>query len=54
MPAKMAELVRRLTGEAPPATGDWTTLRTRFLPKDRPLESGPPLFPRVEAVASEH
>ncbi|MEY2741961.1 MAG: methionine--tRNA ligase, partial [Planctomycetota bacterium] len=54
MPAKMGELVRRMTGVEPPKSGDWVTLRTRGLPKDRPLELGPPLFPRVDAIASEN
>lgn len=54
MPAKMGELVRRMTGVEPPKSGDWVTLRTRALPKDRPLEMGPPLFPRVDAIASEN
>ncbi len=53
MPTKMGELIRRLTGSAPLGHGDWVNLGTRFIAKDRVLEQGTPLFPRIEPPTSE-
>ncbi len=48
LPVKAAEAMRRLTGVAPDPHSAWTTLATAGIPTDRPLESGPPIFPRIE------
>jgi methionyl-tRNA synthetase len=48
LPNKAAEAVRRLTGIVPDPKSYWTTLADAGVPRDRPLEQGPPIFPRVE------
>jgi methionyl-tRNA synthetase len=48
-PTRAAEAIRRLTGAAPNPRSFWLELPTASIPKDRPLEQGPPIFPRVDA-----
>jgi methionyl-tRNA synthetase len=48
LPTKAAEAVRRLTGATPDPRSYWTTLAAARVPADRPLETGPPIFPRIE------
>jgi methionyl-tRNA synthetase len=48
MPRKMDELVRRLTGRPVDPRSALVRLHEAAVPRDRVLEPGPPLFPRVE------
>jgi methionyl-tRNA synthetase len=48
MPAKMTELVRRITGRAVDPKSAYVGLAAASIPKDRVLEAGAPLFPRIE------
>jgi methionyl-tRNA synthetase len=48
MPRKMDELVRRLTGRPVDPRSALARLHEAAVPRDRVLEPGPPLFPRVE------
>jgi methionyl-tRNA synthetase len=48
MPRKMAELVRRLTGREIDPHSAFAGLAEASIPKDRVLDQGPPLFPRIE------
>jgi methionyl-tRNA synthetase len=48
MPKKTAELVRRLSGRTLDPAAALVGVEDATIPRDRPLEQGPPLFPRIE------
>ncbi len=52
MPVKMAELVRRLTGQTIDPHAALTDPAALRIPPERQLEMGPPLFPRMDDSAA--
>ena len=53
IPTRGAQAIRRLTGALPDPHAFWIDLATATIPKDRPLEQGPPIFPRIDPPAPE-